>query len=191
MPSYRYLSVPSILRNVHLSSDVAKLIPAEACFLSGCRNDPVLLIGAGTLAGDDHTQDCRGAAPLGRERARAQQAVLTVITDRRQDARREEDGRSALAAAVPGIQIPSAHSVSGQAAESGAQFNSGIFLGLSGAAIIGSIQEFVDQLWRGRRRKSTHPSIKPTSVEGPEAQTATDSEDSGTREEDPGTSAGA
>jgi hypothetical protein len=55
--------------------------------------------------------------------------------------------------AVPGVQIPSAHSVSGQAAENVAQFNSGIFLGLSGAALIGSLQEFVNQLWRGRRRK--------------------------------------
>jgi hypothetical protein len=54
---------------------------------------------------------------------------------------------------APGIQIRSAHSVSGQAAENAAEFGSGIFLGVAGAALIGGVQEFVNQLWNGRRRK--------------------------------------
>jgi hypothetical protein len=44
-----------------------------------------------------------------------------------------------------GIRVDSAHSVSGQEAEHSAEFLSGIFLGLAGAAAIASIQEFLNR----------------------------------------------
>jgi hypothetical protein len=73
--------------------------------------------------------------------------------------------------AASGIQIRSAHSVSGQAAENAAEFSSGIFLGVAGAALIGGVQEFVNQLWDGRRRKrpSTAGKTPPPEASPPTA----------------------
>lgn len=90
---------------------------------------------------------------------------------------------------VPGIQIRSAHSVSGQAAANAAEFSSGIFLGVAGAALIGGVQEFVNQLWDGRRRKRTDTAEKTPSAE--ESPTAVHPEDSGTSKEGQGSPEGA